>query len=226
MAKVQLSPFLTSISGKVGNAVFVRSGSSTFLRSLPSPKVSISSNQALFLRLFTQAQYAWDQIPLSQFLFLRAFISYFPRYSSNSKSIGIQAMNHFKTCKVYSMLAGQLLNNTVEFDNVPNPLSIISLVSTINHLTVNFNRTVNSTEFAFVYCGKVKPYMANWQSIYTSYMQPSSFSLGTSEDIYDSYIARFGRLPVVGEKIWIGCIGVNFDTYHITDYFLKFITVT
>jgi len=226
MARIQYGALLTSIKGSIGNMTFSGVGNNATARTKPANRKQRTANQSMFLQLYREARVFYQSYDASGKLYLKNFVTLFPKYYGNARNPDEAAMLHFCRVYIYIKLVPDDIVVGVEFANIPAIYSITSIVKGTGTLHVNFSRDFGLNYYPFVFISKVRDTEIQAQSRLTSWMRPNSYSHSTYVDIYASYIERYGIAPVAGEKVWAGVILVGASNWHISDYSLSLITIT
>jgi hypothetical protein len=226
MARIQYGALLTSIKGSIGNLTFSGIGNNATARIKPANRKQRTPNQSMFLQLYREARIAWQSVSPSTKLYVKNFVTLFPKYFGNARNVDEAAMLHYCRVYIYCTLAGTTPNASVLFDNPPTSFEITSIQNYLGTFQVNFNRSA-LFNIPVVFLSKVRKDIAvQSQSKLTSWIKPALYSHSNFLDIGNGYITRYGTIPNIGEYIWAGCILVNPNTYHITDYSIQFTQIT
>lgn len=204
MARIKLSPLISSINGKLGSAVFQNGNSGIILREKVTPRNRRTSRQVVSRNRLTQVKGAWQELSDTDRNSWIVLSTFFKQTSKNNTKKFLSPYQLFIQFNVIRLQGGFniLLNTALEtavVENVTVTLSIIPLGS----LRV----------FAKIYPLNT----INWVNVYISRPFKPSQSIAKSEvryvgtdendgallDVTIKYKEIFTTLPVAGDKVLV-----------------------
>lgn len=211
MARVTYGALVTEINGKVGGTVFQRNAYGFTVKNKPNMVLPNSVDQMSMQRAAFRCTQAWQSLSDSQRTDWETYASSYPQYAKNNPSSQLSAYNVF------------LLRNMIAYYTGMGAVISPSIVSTINsafaptiqvdatQMLLNLSPTPAPSGLGS-YLSATNP-MPGTASIARNLLRffDYRFPISSSMYIQDTYLARFSRLPVVGESILIKFSNVAYN---------------
>lgn len=208
MARIKLSPFISSINGKLGNAVFQAGKSGIILRQKVKPRNPQTQSQSFARNRLASVKALWQNLLSSEKDTWISFASFFKKSSKNNTTKFLTPYELFiqaNTIRIQGVF-DPLLSTTLETQSVES-VSASAFLQVDNLLRID---------------AEVSPaVIIKYKAVYISKPHRQSASIAKSEvrfifagpndgsiiDITDSYLKLFNTLPNVGDKVLIKAIG-------------------
>lgn len=212
MAKVTLSPFLTLITGSVGNATFQKGIGGLSLRTKPIPRRSVSSSQynsRLYLR---QCQQAWLSLSTSQRSLWANFAMLKNQPLKKNRNVSLSVYNLFLKYNLLRLHAGWPLLLDITMDYVIDLLVDVVLTRTVSNLIIHMETDpLAPTSFFLLKLTSISR-LSNFRydkSIRVISLTPPFYDI---QDITDTYLSIFGILPEIGDVVYSEIILGSLDS--------------
>lgn len=210
MARIKLSPLISSINGKLGNAVFQGGKSGIILREKVVPRNQNTTKQVAARNRLSTVKRAWQHLSTSASDTWKSFASFY------------QKKTKFNSTKILTAYEVFMQHNTVRFQGDYDILEITTFeISSVD--LVSTNLTLPIPNQLTLDLAMVPEDDIDNVAIYISKPFRQSASIAKSEvrfllsqanpleltDITALYLELFKRLPKSGEKVLIKSIGFS-----------------
>lgn len=213
MARIKLSPLISSINGKLGNAVFQGGKSGIILREKVKPRNPRTQSQSLARNRLASVKALWQDLTSAQ---RDTWISFSTFYKKSTKN------NTTKFLSPYELF---IQANTIRLQGDLDPLESTTLeIQSVEQINVNVSRDVGDTLKIDV---EISPdIVIEWKVVYISKPFKQSAAIAKSEvrfifigpndgartDITNEYLKLFSTLPNIGDKVLVKVIGIKTDS--------------
>jgi len=210
MARVKLSPIISSINGKLGNSVFQGGKSGIILREKVQPRNRNTTKQVQARNRLSTVKRAWQSLSSAS---KNSWISFASFYQKKTK---------FNSSKILTAYEAFIQHNTVRYQGNYDILEtttfeVWSVDFIDQHLTkplptqLNFNCAIvpeDDIDNMAVYMSKPFRQSASIAKSEVRYILSNANPI-ESTNITDLYLALFQRLPQSGEKVLIKIVGFS-----------------
>jgi len=208
MARIKLSPIISSINGKLGNAVFQGGKSGIILREKVQPRQRNTTKQVAARNRLSTVKSAWQNLSTIQRDSWKAFATFYQKKTKH---------NSTKVLTAYEIF---IQHNTIKFQGDFDILETTTFeIASVDLVEQNLTLPI-STQLNYD-CAVIPEGDINNVAVYMSRPFRESASIAKSEvrfiigqanpieitDITALYLALFKRLPMIGEKVLIKTIG-------------------
>ncbi len=210
MARVKFSPIISSIKGKLGNAVFQGGKSGFVLREKVQPRNRNTAKQALSRNRLNQAKSGWQGLNTDQRNTWFAFADFFKKTTRHNSTKILSAYELFMQYNTIRLIHEDFILDTTTFDLFTVDSWELSAdldgVSILEATAVPTPTLTNSIVFVYMSA----PFRQS-SSIPNSNMRYITSLNNTilSADVTDLYMAIFKRLPSAGEKVKMKAIAIS-----------------
>lgn len=210
MARVKLSPIISSINGKLGNAVFQGGKSGIILREKVKPRNLNTAKQVAARNRLSTIKRVWQNLTTTQKNSWLSFASFYlkkTKFNSTKVLTGYELFIQYNTVRVQGDFDPL---ETTTFETTSIDLVEIDLSLPIStQLTVQID-IIPEDEVDNYALYMSKPFRQS-SSIAKSEVRfiKSNPNPQTTLDITQLYLDLFARLPVVGEKVLVKTIGFS-----------------
>lgn len=210
MARIKLSPLISSINGKLGNAVFQGGKSGIILREKVKPRNPRTQSQSLARNRLASVKALWQDLTSDE---KNSWISLSTFYKRSTKH------NTTKFLSAYELF---VQSNTIRLQGTFDPLLTTSLeLLSVDEVQFNMFRRAGDVLEAELEIGTSGD--VEYRVLYASRPHRQSASISKSEvrfmkialndasflDITNEYFKVFNTLPNVNDKVLMKAIGFN-----------------
>lgn len=217
MARIKLSPIITSINGKLGNAVFQGGKSGIVLRTKVVPRNNNTSSQVKARSRLLNVKTIWQQLSTAQ---RDTWISFTNFFQKKSKFNNTKLLTPYELFMQYNVIRSQgnlsVLEETlfstfvvVEFVmsfDISNPAILLANIEAVG---------LELTEYIALYISAPYKQSSNIAKSKVRFVK-IDFNDFIGEDITVLYNDLFKRLPDVGDKILIKTIAFGSESGWLT----------
>lgn len=203
MARVRLSPLLTSIQGSVGNATFQKSQGGYILRTKPFPSQSYSLHQYRSKYYFRLVQKAWhDLSDVNRQKYIN-YVKLRPASTLHDLGLYLSPYNLFLKYNIIRLHAGLDILESIYFDYSLDSRLEPRIGYLADDLRLVFNYPLNTdNKFVLIkFTSPIKPTHYNNYSKLRVFPAPNDM-VTTGWDITEEYEATFYFFPEVGDVIF------------------------
>ena len=197
MARVQLSPIVTGLSGSIGGVTFQRNKYGITARQKPIPPKSLSTAQYNVRRIMITIQLAWQALTDAQRLQWNRYLDYSGQTINNDKGVKLSGHALYIKYQLFRLLSGYSLLTTLTYVPMPAVPLIGEMTLAGGVFEFEFESAVDFSDFFFIF------------KITTPRHENRAFSrrglrymkvLRNDDQWYEiqtPYVAAFGVLPAV-----------------------------
>lgn len=210
MARIKLSPIISSINGKLGNAVFQGGKSGTVLREKVKPRNPNSAKQVAARNRLSTIKSTWQNLTTSQRDTWISFASFYKKKTKHNSTKVLTAYELFMqhNCVRFQGDFDILETTTFEIYSVDEIFIALTFpVSTLMNLTLDIVPEDDVDNYAF-YISKPFRQSSSIAKSEVRYIK-SGANPQSVTNITDLYLALFSRLPEIGEKVLTKTIGFD-----------------
>jgi len=203
MARVTYGTIVTSINGKVGGNIFQNNKHGFTLRAI-WPKIKDSSPYSQRIKAnFKSALYFWQNMSNESRAAWDSFASSHPWPTKNNTSSILSGYNAFMAINQLRQAANYNISDGLVSDSwsIPSITATVETNGSILRLVFNYDLLTYKTG---VVVKLSAPIRNSQNSPYNNLrvMVPNSSS-GTIQIVTTQYLARYGALPTVGDKLFV-----------------------
>lgn len=212
MALVKPSGTISDIRGKIGGTVFANSGAGLTVRSFTSPvnpNTSRQNNQRIILNIIQQE---WRLLTTTQRQCWENWIKLFPFKQNNFTGLFINAQQAFIKINAIRQLYGHpVIKNPVFVANFSLPITYLFILFGGGIALASTRVLIPANEF--IYLSATYPLPATINNPGTKLKALIFPTIATNlHNITQPYVDIFGRMPVIGEKVFIKISTIDLQT--------------
>jgi len=197
MARVKLSPLLTSISGSIGALTIQRNKYGISARQKPLPKRLLSPAQYIVRQHMITIQAAWQALSDDDRLQWNRFPDFSGQTINRDKSIKLSGHALYLKYQMFRLIAGFPLLTVITYHTMPTPAVLYGLSLDVADFLIDVGPEQDPTESFFLFSismPKREGTAPSQQGLRYMYVVPA---INTYFDITESYKAAFGNVPLV-----------------------------
>jgi hypothetical protein len=203
MARIKLGSIISDISGSVGGTTFQRNSYGVTMRSKPTQIGSTSASQAIRQTALRLIQNVWANLSSDVQNSWNFFPSFHSQKSKNNASSELSGYNLFLK---YNLIHYQLFNTVLSVISY-DALNLSSFVPQVRwsspYLYFSLTGAVTDSKIFYgLYLSNVQPLGSQFKGNKIRFMTSYPFD-ATEIDITESFVAKFGAHPSVGENLSI-----------------------
>ena len=195
MARVKLSPLLTSISGSIGTLTIQRNKYGITARQKPLPKKSLSPAQYTVRQHMLTIQAAWQALSDDDRLQWNRFPDFSGQTINRDRSVKLSGHALYLKYQMFRLTAGFSLLTTITYLTMPTPILLYGLSLDAAAFLIDVGPEPDPDEIFFLFSisnPKQEGAAPSRSGLRYMYVTPAE---NTYFDITDSYKAVFGIVP-------------------------------
>jgi len=197
MARVQLSPIVTGLSGSIGGVTFQRNKYGITARQKPIPPKSFSTAQYTVRRNMAIIQNAWIALTDAQRLQWKRFLDFSGQTILNNRDVKLSGHSLYIKYQMFRLTAGYSLLTTLTYVPMPAQSVVVGLTVAADSLQLEIeDAVVYATQFFLfsVTTPRDENRAPNRQGLRYMLATPADASVF---ELKESYKNAFGILPAV-----------------------------
>jgi hypothetical protein len=208
MARIKLSPIISSINGKLGNAVFQGGKSGIILREKVKPRNLNTPRQVQARNRISTVKATWQNLNESQRNSWIGFAAFYKKKTKNNSTKTLSAYELFIQHNTVRVQGNYDILETTTFELTTLQLTEVAVsIALVGQITIKVDMVPEDfIDNVAMYISKPFRQSANIAQSEVRYVATSK-AFDNALNITDIYLSLFGRLPQVGEKVLVKAIG-------------------
>jgi hypothetical protein len=203
MARIVPGAIISDIRGKVGGGIFQKSAQGLSLRSATTPTNTSSQSQMQNRSQLFYLQLAWQQLTEDQRNAWSAWSAYQNLNSGQFVVAQYTGQQSFIQVNRYRTLTGLAVLSDPVFTPYDMPAPVITLARQGSLLFLDLGTDLVHTAYAAIFfVSPPLPPARNCRPAMVRLMQPLTFFSANSWQLEGPYVAAFGKLPPVDNRVW------------------------